>query len=109
MALPLVLSRFDGGDKEVVVLELFDVSKRFGHIAALDSCTFQVRTGRLTGFVGPNGAGKTTAMRAIFGLVSLDAGMVSWRGRPVSAADRRRFGYMPEERGLYPKMRVVDQ
>ncbi len=91
------------------MLELFDVSKRFGHISALDTCSFQVRTGRLTGFVGPNGAGKTTAMRAIFGLVSLDTGLVSWRGHPVSAADRRRFGYMPEERGLYPKMRVVDQ
>jgi ABC-2 type transport system ATP-binding protein len=93
----------------VAVLELRDVSKRYGDVPALSGCSFQVRPGRLTGFVGPNGAGKTTAMRAILGLVTQDAGTVSWRGHPVSAADRRRFGYMPEERGLYPKMRVVDQ
>jgi ABC-2 type transport system ATP-binding protein len=93
----------------VTVLELRDVSKRYGDVSALSGCTFQVRPGRLTGFVGPNGAGKTTAMRAILGLVTQDAGTVSWRGHPVSAVDRRRFGYMPEERGLYPKMRVADQ
>ncbi len=93
----------------IAVLELRDVSKRYGDVAALSECSFQVRPGRLTGFVGPNGAGKTTAMRAILGLVIPDAGTVSWRGRPVLAADRRRFGYMPEERGLYPKMRVADQ
>lgn len=91
------------------MLDFCDISKRFGAVSALASCTFQVRPGRLTGFVGPNGAGKTTAMRVIFGLVVPDTGLVRWRGRPVSAADRRRFGYMPEERGLYPKMRVADQ
>lgn len=91
------------------VLELGEVSKRYGDVAALSNCSFRVRPGRLTGFVGPNGAGKTTAMRAILGLVTQDAGTVSWRGRPVSDAARRRFGYMPEERGLYPRMRVVDQ
>jgi ABC-2 type transport system ATP-binding protein len=91
------------------VLELSGVSKRYGEVLALSECTFQVRPGRLTGFVGPNGAGKTTAMRAVFGLVSPEAGTVSWNGRPVTVADRRRFGYMPEERGLYPKMRVADQ
>jgi ABC-2 type transport system ATP-binding protein len=91
------------------MLELSGLSKRYGHVASLVKCTFQVRPGRLTGFVGPNGAGKTTAMRAVLGLVVPDAGTVSWRGHPVSAADRRRFGYMPEERGLYPRMRVVDQ
>jgi ABC-2 type transport system ATP-binding protein len=84
-------------------------TKRFGPVTALDRCTFAVRPGRLTGFLGPNGAGKTTAMRAVFGLVELDEGTVRWRGRPVSAADRARFGYMPEERGLYPRMRVRDQ
>jgi ABC-2 type transport system ATP-binding protein len=91
------------------MLELCDVSKRYEDVAALDSCTFRVRPGRLTGFVGPNGAGKTTAMRAILGLVSPDAGTVRWRGHAVSDTDRRRFGYMPEERGLYPRMRVADQ
>jgi ABC-2 type transport system ATP-binding protein len=84
-------------------------AKRFGPVTALDRCTFAARPGRLTGFLGPNGAGKTTAMRAVFGLVELDAGTVRWHGRPVSAAERARFGYMPEERGLYPRMRVRDQ
>jgi len=85
------------------------VTKRFGSVTALDRCTFAVRPGRLTGFLGPNGAGKTTAMRAVFGLVELDQGTVRWRGGPVGPADRARFGYMPEERGLYPRMRVRDQ
>ena len=85
------------------------VSKRYGEVAALSRCSFRVRPGRLTGFVGPNRAGKTTAMRAVFGLVTPDAGTVCWQGRPMSGADRRGFGYMPEERGLYPRMRVADQ
>jgi ABC-2 type transport system ATP-binding protein len=91
------------------MLELWNVSKRYEDVAALANCTFRVRPGRLTGFVGPNGAGKTTAMRAIFGLVTPDAGTVRWCGHAVSDPDRRRFGYMPEERGLYPRMRVADQ
>jgi ABC-2 type transport system ATP-binding protein len=85
------------------------VTKRFGPVTALDRCTFAVRPGRLTGFLGPNGAGKTTAMRAVFGLVELDEGTIRWQGAPVGAADRARFGYMPEERGLYPRMRVREQ
>ena len=91
------------------MLEFDSAAKRFGPVAALDGCTFAVRPGRLTGFLGPNGAGKTTAMRAVFGLVELDAGMVCWQGAPVTATDRMRFGYMPEERGLYPRMRVREQ
>jgi ABC-2 type transport system ATP-binding protein len=86
-----------------------EATKRFGSLTALDRCTFAARPGRLTGFLGPNGAGKTTAMRAVFGLVALDAGNIRWQGRPVGAAERARFGYMPEERGLYPRMRVRDQ
>ena len=89
---------------------VFDgVTKRFGPVTALDRCTFSARPGRLTGFLGPNGAGKTTAMRAVFGLVKLDEGAVRWHGVMVGPADRARFGYMPEERGLYPRMRVRDQ
>jgi ABC-2 type transport system ATP-binding protein len=84
-------------------------TKRFGSLTALDRCTFAARPSRLTGFLGPNGAGKTTAMRAVFGLVALDAGSIRWQGKPVSAKERARFGYMPEERGLYPRMRVRDQ
>jgi ABC-2 type transport system ATP-binding protein len=91
------------------MIEFDAAKKRFGSLAALDGCTFAARPGRLTGFLGPNGAGKTTAMRAVFGLVELDSGTVQWRGGPIGAAERARFGYMPEERGLYPRMQVRDQ
>ena len=91
------------------MLEFDAASKHFGAVAALDACSFTVRPGRLTGFVGPNGAGKTTAMRTVFGLVELDSGAVRWRGAPIGPEQRARFGYMPEERGLYPHMRVRDQ
>lgn len=84
-------------------------TKRFASLVALDGCSFTARPGRITGFLGPNGAGKTTAMRAVFGLVRLDAGVVSWQGSPITEAERARFGYMPEERGLYPRMRVREQ
>jgi ABC-2 type transport system ATP-binding protein len=76
---------------------------------ALDDVSFSVPQGHMVGFVGPNGAGKTTAMRIVLGVLQADAGEVRWRERPVDAETRRRFGYMPEERGLYPKMRVLDQ
>jgi len=91
------------------MLEFIDASKSFGTLAALRACSFQTRPGRLTGFLGPNGAGKTTAMRTVFGLVDLDAGAVTWQGATITPAARARFGYMPEERGLYPRMRVRDQ
>jgi ABC-2 type transport system ATP-binding protein len=91
------------------VLELERASKRFGPLVALDECSFTARPGRLTGFLGPNGAGKTTGMRAVFGLVELDGGTVRWQGAPIGPEQRARFGYMPEERGLYPRMRVRDQ
>ena len=91
------------------MLEFHAATKTYGTLRALDSCTFTARPGRLTGFLGPNGAGKTTAMRTVFGLVDLDAGGVTWNGDPITPAKRARFGYMPEERGLYPRMRVRDQ
>src|SRR6476619_1646901 len=91
------------------MLEFDASSKHYGTLAALDACSFTARPGRLTGFLGPNGAGKTTAMRTVFGLVELDSGAVTWRGRPITPTARSRFGYMPEERGLYPRMRVRDQ
>ncbi len=75
---------------------------------ALDDVSFSVPEGEIVGFVGPNGAGKTTAMRIVLGVLRPDAGEVRWRGRAVDADARRRFGYLPEERGLYPKMRVLD-
>ncbi len=90
-------------------LELNGLRRRFGTVTALDDLTFSVPSGHVVGFLGPNGAGKTTTMRAIFGLTDLDAGSVRWRGVPVGSAQRRRFGYMPEERGLYPNMQVAEE
>ena len=91
------------------MLELIALSRRFGDVVALDSVTFSVAEGEMVGFVGPNGAGKTTAMRIALGVLAADSGEVRWRDKPVDQNVRRRFGYMPEERGLYPKMRVLDQ
>ena len=91
------------------MLNLTGASKRYGDVLALDNASLSVRPGRMLGFLGPNGAGKTTAMRAIFGLVRLDAGSAAWNERPIQLEDLLRFGYMPEERGLYPKMKVGDQ
>jgi len=91
------------------VLELIDLRRRFDDVVALDGVSFEVPEGRIVGFVGRNGSGKTTTMRIALGVLHADAGQVEWRGRPVDAVTRRRFGYMPEERGLYPKMRVREQ
>jgi ABC-2 type transport system ATP-binding protein len=91
------------------MLELDHLTKRYGAVTALDELTFSVAPGQMFGFLGANGAGKTTAMRAIMGVAATDRGEVRWDGRPVTQDDRVRFGYMPEERGLYPKMRVREQ
>jgi ABC-2 type transport system ATP-binding protein len=91
------------------MLEVEQLRKRFGDVIALDGCDFRVERGRMLGFLGPNGAGKTTSMRAIFGLVTPDAGQVRWDGARIGHGDRLRFGYMPEQRGLYPKMKVAEQ
>jgi ABC-2 type transport system ATP-binding protein len=91
------------------LLELDGLTRRYGAITALDDLSFSVPAGQVVGFLGPNGAGKTTTMRAVFGLTDLDAGTVRWNGAPVGQPERRRFGYMPEERGLYPSMLVGDQ
>jgi ABC-2 type transport system ATP-binding protein len=91
------------------VLEIVDIRKRFGEVQALDGCSFSFDGGRMLGFLGPNGAGKTTAMRTIFGLVEPDAGKVLWDGQPIGLDERLRFGYMPEERGLYPRMALGEQ
>ncbi len=85
------------------------LTRRFGELTALDELNFSVPSGQVVGFLGPNGAGKTTTMRAVFGLTDLDAGTVRWNGRALRAEDRRRFGYMPEERGLYPSMPIAEE
>jgi len=90
-------------------LEIKGISKRYGETVALQNLSFDVRAGELFGFVGRNGAGKTTAMRIVLGVLTPDAGEVRWDGVPLDFAARRRIGYMPEERGLYPKMRLAEQ
>jgi len=91
------------------MLDVRNLTKSYGEIAALRGVSLQVHKGQLLGFLGPNGAGKTTTMRSVFGLVAPDAGDVHWNGKPIEARDRLGFGYMPEERGLYPRMRNLEQ
>jgi len=91
------------------MLEIIDLTKRYGPVTALDGASFTARPGRIVGFLGPNGAGKTTTMRVIFGLVVPDGGEVRWKDQPVDRDMRLHFGYMPEQRGLYPRMRVAEQ
>lgn len=91
------------------MLSIEDLYKSFGEIRALDGCSFQLAREQILGFLGPNGSGKTTAMRTVFRLLRPDSGSVTWDGKPIEPADLLRFGYMPEQRGLYPKMRVGDQ
>ncbi|MGZ5417397.1 MAG: ABC transporter ATP-binding protein [Nocardioides sp.] len=90
-------------------LEINDVAHSFGERAALDGVTFDVAPGRLTGLLGPNGAGKTTLIRVLLGVLTPDRGGISNDGRAVTADDRRGWGYMPQERGLYPGMPAGEQ
>ncbi|GAA0970418.1 ATP-binding cassette domain-containing protein [Actinocorallia libanotica] len=85
------------------------ISKSYGERKVLDGLGFEVREGELFGFVGSNGAGKTTTMRIVLGVLAADSGTVSWGGAPLDESSRREIGYMPEERGLYPKMKVREQ
>src|SRR5690625_747347 len=90
-------------------LEISGLNKTYGSLRALTDMTFTVNEGELFGFVGSNGAGKTTTMRIALGVLTADSGTVSFGGQPMDLNLRRRVGYMPEERGLYPKMKVSDQ
>ena len=91
------------------MLELHSINRSFGSRQVLHDVSFTVEGGRMTGFVGGNGAGKTTAMRVILGVLGASSGTVTLGGSPVTAQQRTSFGYMPEERGLYPKMKVAEQ
>lgn len=93
----------------MTMLEVSELTKHFGNTQALTRCTFTAAPKRLTGLLGPNGAGKTTIMRSLLGLVVPDSGTLSWHGAPITEQISRRFGYMPEERGLYPAMAVREQ
>jgi ABC-2 type transport system ATP-binding protein len=94
---------------EVPELEIDRLTKRYGDVVALQEMSFSVRAGELFGFVGSNGAGKTTTMRIVLGVLAADSGETRWNGHPLTLQVRRRVGYMPEERGLYPKMKVTEQ
>jgi ABC-2 type transport system ATP-binding protein len=85
------------------------IKRSFGNIQAVRDVSFAIAPGETFGLLGPNGAGKTTTMRTILGIYQPDAGTVTWNGAPIGDAQRRRFGYLPEERGLYGKMKVLDQ
>jgi ABC-2 type transport system ATP-binding protein len=85
------------------------LSKRFGSVVALDDLAFEVPAGQVFGFLGANGAGKTTTMRIALGVLEPDAGRVTWQGVDSHRLPRSTWGYLPEERGLYPRMRVLDQ
>ena len=90
-------------------LRVLNVTKRFGDFTAVDDLSFEVRHGRVFGFLGPNGAGKTTTIRMIVGITAPDEGQIELFGRPISAEMQDRIGYLPEERGLYKKLKIVDQ
>jgi ABC-2 type transport system ATP-binding protein len=90
-------------------LEFDKITKRYGRVVAVEDLTFDVPAGQIFGFVGSNGAGKTTTMRIALGVLAADAGEVRWNSRAIDLDTRRQIGYMPEERGLYPRMHVADQ
>ncbi len=90
-------------------LVITDLQKSFGAVRALDGISFAVEPGQVFGFLGANGAGKTTAMRIVLDILRPDAGTVTWKGHPSTELPRETFGYLPEERGLYPRMKVLDQ
>jgi len=91
------------------MLEVIGISKSFGAVAAVTDLSFVIKRGTIFGLLGPNGAGKTTTIRMVLDIISPDSGEVRWDGKRVDGDIRRTFGYLPEERGLYPKMKVVDQ
>lgn len=91
------------------MLRIQNLTRRFGDLTAVDDVSFSVDPGRVTGFVGANGAGKTTTMRMILGVLAPSDGEVLWNDAPMTVEQRSRIGYMPEERGLYPRMKLLDQ
>lgn len=92
-----------------VTLRVDNVTKRFGDFTAVEDLSFKVRSGRVFGFLGPNGAGKTTTIRMIVGITAPDQGTIELFGQKMSSSLQDRIGYLPEERGLYKKMRIADQ
>ena len=92
-----------------MALIIDSVSKRFGDVLALDDVSLNIEPGQIFGFLGANGAGKTTAMRVVLDILRADSGTITWNGTPNTHLPRETWGYLPEERGLYAKMKVLDQ
>jgi ABC-2 type transport system ATP-binding protein len=92
-----------------MTLVIDSLCKRYGTVQALDAVSFVAQPGQVFGFLGPNGAGKTTTMRIVLDIIQADSGSVTWAGRSAGEVPRRTWGYLPEERGLYPRMKVLDQ
>lgn len=92
-----------------VTLRVENVTKRFAEFTAVEGLSFDVRAGRVFGFLGPNGAGKTTTIRMIVGITAPDEGKIELFGQKMGPALQDKIGYLPEERGLYKKMKIVDQ
>lgn len=92
-----------------MTLKIENVTKRFGDFTAVDDLTLSVGAGTMYGFLGANGAGKTTTFRMILGLLNSNEGQITWNDKPISYATSPEIGYLPEERGLYPKMKVEEQ
>lgn len=91
------------------MLKIENVTKRFGDFTAVDQLNLTIEKGTMYGFLGANGAGKTTTFRMILGLLTPNEGSITWDGRPINYSTSSIIGYLPEERGLYPKMKVEDQ
>ena len=96
-------------NEENVTLRVENVTKRYGDFTAVEDLSFEVKAGRVFGFLGPNGAGKTTTIRMIVGITIPDSGSIELFGHKMSYDLQNRIGYLPEERGLYKKMKIVDQ
>ena len=92
-----------------ITIRVSDATKRFGDFTAVEDLSFDVRAGRVFGFLGPNGAGKTTTIRMIVGITAPDEGSIELKGERISYQLQNTIGYLPEERGLYKKMRIIDQ
>lgn len=92
-----------------MTLQLEHVTKRFGAVTAVDNATLTIPEGNLFGFLGANGAGKTTTFRMILGLLEPTEGTITWNGGKIDYSKSHLIGYLPEERGLYPKLKVKEQ
>src|SRR5262245_53981087 len=90
-------------------LQLESITKRYGEKTAVNGLSLNVKQGEIFGLLGGNGAGKTTTMRMVLGLINPDEGKIQWEGKGYSQELRSKTGYLPEERGLYPKVKVSDQ